>query len=547
MRSIQTKFITMIAIALLTLALVLGGYATITASRIASQDSALVLNGMCNEQTLKMDSELLRIEQAVTTIYKYAVNEIESVEKLGDFDYCNEYLETVKTLALDISEITPGARSVYFRINPEISGPLEGFFYVKPEADSEFISNEITDLRLYERDDLEHVGWFYQPVDAGKPIWMSPYMNINIDLEVISYIIPFFYDDTLIGVVGIDVEFAQFVDLAEQAMSYEGGHSNLIDMNLKKIYFKQGDSNKVLEDSITDVLWNVLNASTTNGDNLIEMKSVDHTVTYKFAFKTVRNNMKYMMLVEVNEINRSRNRLILGILIMTSMMLAVFIVATTIMTRHIIHPLRDLAAATEKLAVGDWDVDIRCKTNDEVKVLTTGILTMADELRQYVSEVNSLAYKDGLTGVKNKTCYNDYVKLVEQNKADSQYAVVSFDVNNLKTINDQYGHLAGDALLTTACQYICKTFVHSPVFRTGGDEFVAILDGEDFGIRAELLAKFEKNMSTTRLPVAPFTPIVIAFGMAEYPGDGSSYAEVFEKADAKMYDKKKEMKAAVKA
>lgn len=546
MRSIQTKFITMIAASILSLGLILGGYATITANRVAINDSELVLNGMCNEQTLRMDAELQRIEQAVTIIYNYAQKEIPDIEKLADDEFCDKYVEKVKTLALDVAEITDGARTAYFRVNPEIASPLQGFFLVKPIADGEFFENEITDLYAYPRDDVKHVGWYYQPVDAGKPIWMSPYLNENIDLEIISYVIPFYEGDTLIGVVGIDVDFSQFVDLAQEANSYDGGHSNLIDINLKEIYFRSVNDGNVHEDSITDALWNVLCASDTNGDHLVDMPSVDHSIQYKIAFSTTRNGMKYMMLVDAREINRTRNQLILGIVLMTIGALAVFIIATTIMTRRIISPLRELAAATEKLAVGDWNVDIRCKTKDEVKVLSTGILAMADELRQYVSEVNSIAYRDGLTGVKNKTCYNDYIIMVEENVGGSgkEYAVVSFDVNNLKEVNDNYGHLAGDSLLTTACQYICKTFAHSPVFRTGGDEFVAILEGGDYNDRNELVEKFEKSMKSVRLPVEPFSPITIAFGMAEYPGDGSAYNEVFETADARMYEKKRAMKAA---
>jgi GGDEF domain-containing protein len=53
-----------------------------------------------------------------------------------------------------------------------------------------------------------------------------------------------------------------------------------------------------------------------------------------------------------------------------------------------------------------------------------------------------------------------------------------FDLNDLKHINDRYGHERGDEYIVNCCRLICQVFKHSPVFRIGGDEFVALLRGE---------------------------------------------------------------------
>ena len=68
------------------------------------------------------------------------------------------------------------------------------------------------------------------------------------------------------------------------------------------------------------------------------------------------------------------------------------------------------------------------------------------------------------------------------------------DCDNLKSINDLYGHERGNEYLQNSCELICRTFEHSPVFRVGGDEFCVILQNEDFDNRENLVQEFELGM-----------------------------------------------------
>ena len=86
---------------------------------------------------------------------------------------------------------------------------------------------------------------------------------------------------------------------------------------------------------------------------------------------------------------------------------------------------------------------------------------------------------------------------------------------------------------------ICKSFAHSPVFRIGGDEFVAILKGQDYENKEELLEFFSKHMSDYKLEITPFCELSIAFGVAQA---ASNYDETFALADKNMYAKKQKMK-----
>ena len=153
-----------------------------------------------------------------------------------------------------------------------------------------------------------------------------------------------------------------------------------------------------------------------------------------------------------------------------------------------------------------------------------------------------MAYQDALTGVKSKQAYLE--KEVAMDRMISQgnsvpFAIVVFDLNNLKEINDTNGHQAGDAYIKEACQMICYGFQHSPVYRIGGDEFVTVLENQDYDNRTELLRAFDQKI----LENETFGKVTVSSGMAVYnPSEHDNFHSVFENADKQMYRNKQKMK-----
>lgn len=180
--------------------------------------------------------------------------------------------------------------------------------------------------------------------------------------------------------------------------------------------------------------------------------------------------------------------------------------------------------------------------------------TVFDKFRKVVTldlinkRLMDLMQRDPLTNVSNRMAYEDKEKSLQEKidaGADLSFAVVMFDVNNLKQINDSNGHDAGDGYLIRTCRFICNIFKHSPVYRLGGDEFVTILIGEDYDHRSTLLGKIEDGMSrySEELPL-PEDYISIAYGMAVYtPPKDKKIQSVVRRADKEMYKKKAQMKA----
>ena len=155
--------------------------------------------------------------------------------------------------------------------------------------------------------------------------------------------------------------------------------------------------------------------------------------------------------------------------------------------------------------------------------------------------------RDALTNVANKLAYDRMVDSISAKWGESglKFAVVIFDVNGLKTTNDTYGHEQGDKLLIRCCNLIQSSFAHTQIYRIGGDEFAAIVTGEDYANRERIIREFHEKVDKSHAQATSLLEDTsIAIGVAIYnPKRDRDYLSVFSRADAEMYDNKRVTKA----
>lgn len=183
---------------------------------------------------------------------------------------------------------------------------------------------------------------------------------------------------------------------------------------------------------------------------------------------------------------------------------------------------------------------IAATTTDVVELLRLGI---------QAGKIGKIAYTDANTGLGNPAAFKSKFEELDRTKSNYSYiGIIQFDVNNLKIINDNLGHEAGDLLIKTAAEIIDRSFgVIGNCYRVGGDEFVAITTYNHAPLVCEdAIIKFENYIEQfNNNPDKPFE-LRIAYGVAYYQNNShqfQSLKEVHKLADQRMYNKKKELKA----
>ena len=245
------------------------------------------------------------------------------------------------------------------------------------------------------------------------------------------------------------------------------------------------------------------------------------------------------------EINETMSQLILQVIISAIVVTALFVLLTIFITRRITRPLRRLIKAAEQIDEGNYDVKLDYDEKDEIGALSRTFNRLIGHLKDYIEDLNSLAYGDALTHVRNKGAFDIYVQELQSRVDDPEqtpeFAIAMLDCDELKGINDKYGHEKGDVYLKNSSRLICRVFKNSPVFRIGGDEFVVVLQGEDYEKRDELVKYFiEKSAEITSFAKNPWEEIRVAIGVAEYDKRFDPIvADIVKRADHLMYENKR--------
>ena len=181
-----------------------------------------------------------------------------------------------------------------------------------------------------------------------------------------------------------------------------------------------------------------------------------------------------------------------------------------------------------------------------VTVLHTFVLEdQKAERQRELEEARIQVEIDALTGVKSKHAYVDREEQIDKliNKGEmGNFAIVVFDLNDLKLVNDTYGHDAGDIYIISATKLISQIFANSEIYRIGGDEFVALLEGDDYDNRDSLLAQFNEKI----LQNLKKRGVVVSSGISTFiPGKDNTFIQVFNRADKEMYQCKHELKEGI--
>lgn len=575
MRSIRTRITALTMIAVVVCVMVIGVIGVLSIKSAATRAADQELTLLCENRSQTLNEFMNVIEQSVSNISRYAVETLDSVElmeggvigvngdgsAMADRDweserqagldqYLREYTENLETVFRSLANHANGVIAYYLQINPEISRDVPGFTFAKVNSPA-FTEREMMDVFSYDPSNVAQVGWYYMPLNRGRPIWIVPYYNQRLNVRMLSYVTPIYKAGSFFGVIGMDIAYSTLVRQIDGLQIYDSGYAFLANEDGHIIYHPYVESGPRLDEMVPELSDAVLQSSGDAGDVILTGYNYEDEKK-KAAIDTLTNGLKLIVTAPLDEINAGWTPLIRRTVIAGVSILVIFMTITMIVTKRVTEPLQRLTAASRHLSAGDYDVKLSYQGNDEVGILTSAFQQLVDHLKVYISDLNSKAYEDALTGMRNKAAMDACTKMLSDQIQTSDaenpaaFAYVMMDCNDLKKVNDKYGHEKGDMYLRTACTLIGETFARSPVFRAGGDEFVAILQAEDYENRHALMEEFDRRMAEINQKAAqPWERASISKGMAEYePGRDSGPESVLRRADELMYRDKARIKAA---
>ena len=538
MRSLRTR-ITLLTVYVVIIVLVIITLSSVLFIRNNEhRDSEQLLLLLCETGERNLDYYFDSVQRSVGKVAAFVEEDLDGLET-GQLEH---HMERVGKYFDELVYRTNGVLTYYYRIDPEVSDTVKGFWYTNLDGDG-FVAHQVTDITLYDTQDTSKLVWFTVPKYEGKPIWLPPYITDNLNARVISYNVPIYWRGRFVGVVGIEIDYTTMAEQVESIRLYGNGYAFLNNSEGELFFHPRIDVAKLTDATRPDVPDGLLNSSSF-------LRYTYEGVEKRAVWLPLSNGMRLNVTVPVSETEGDWQKLVREILLISGIVLVTMSALTMLYTRRITRPLERLTEAAEQVNQGNFDFTLQYRGDDEVGRLTSTFKRLADHMKEHINDLNKRVYVDALTSVKNKGAFSTAIeslqKQVDDEGEQTAFAIGVFDCDDLKSVNDQYGHDKGDIYLKTACQLICRVFDHSPVFRIGGDEFAVILRNQDYENREQLATQFERERERINADSENrWKQIHIAMGIAVFDAKVDSYViDTVRRADKIMYADKQARKQA---
>lgn len=385
MKIAQKISITAMACSIIS-SLAVGVLSMTISSGYMKKDAASIMQEECLRTSSDINSYLSRVEQSVDTLSDIALSTLDDFTQFQtSADYVTEYTEKLIQPITSVAENTDGAISAYIRYNPDFTDPTSGFFLLRNGTDEPFQSVIPTDFSVYEKTDLAHVGWYYTPVNNGAPMWMSPYLNENVGIYMISYVVPLFRDGVNVGILGMDIDFTMVQNIALSCERFDTFQPIIIDGSGNVMFSSDIEYNTPLADVSSTLAQGV-----SNGNSDLISANIGGTARLG-VFSSLDNGMTFISTASESELFAQEKTLLLTILGAVAIVAVAATVVAFLVVRRITKPIGGLNKAAKRIAAGDLDVTVDCNSRDDIGELADSFRQTAGKLQDYVGYIDELS------------------------------------------------------------------------------------------------------------------------------------------------------------
>jgi len=270
-----------------------------------------------------------------------------------------------------------------------------------------------------------------------------------------------------------------------------------------------------------------------------------------YSLASIRNDESRATQALATHLRQIGARDLLWVAGLLAMLVALGGLASLVLQRALVRPVRQLAAVAHEFESGNYDANVpESHRNDEIGDLMRAFGRMGTSVARHDRDIRRMAYTDALTGLANRLAFREHLdqRLTQLRGLGRQLALLFADIDDFKRINDTLGHDVGDEVLVRFANRIRSAVEqygsHATLARFGGDEFVILLEagdrpGEDVRTLASRLA--DTLVEELARPIAVQDRQIflgISVGVTLFPDDATGATMLMKNGDIAMYQAK---------
>ena len=393
-------------------------------------------------KTLDLTATLKAIEKSVRLSEDFILKTLDDKRIEKDFAYEKEYMDRLEEEMIRFSRGTQDAVALYFRLEHDRFGDARGIF-LTGNSKQGFIRVKNTSLLEYSPNDTEHVGWYYIPVWAKKPVWTNPYENKNINIVMMSYIIPIYKQGQLLGIVGMDINLATIKGIID-TVPLENMLCILIGSESNIIYTNTNHSLKpsVSQTADTDAIMDLISVNTSERHRHFTWEETE----YFGQIKPLDNGMSLVTGIPTSSIKEFQIRILVILAVVLVLVLSLALLVNIYSAKKIISPVREMTDATFRLSRGELNTSLAYKSQNELGTLADNIRKMTGQMRDYFdyireqTEKERKAKEEAIAESRNKSEFlaSMYISLHEMDLNEDVFTEIHSRTDVAKTIGTSF-------------------------------------------------------------------------------------------------------------
>ena len=226
MKNISTKIIIAIIVCCISIATIIGIISLNVANKIIDKEATEKLAYISESNAGKLSQKISVPVDMLNNLSYNIISTFNLEESKKDSQYLNKYKEDLVPVLKKYSENSNSYLGVYVFFNPDLNGQAADVCFADTKNNGVFERQQETVKEQYSQDN-KNMAWYYEAINEKKGEWSNPHTSAIMNLSVVSYTVPIFKDNTLIGVARIDLKFSDITKAIKDIKVYTTGYATL--------------------------------------------------------------------------------------------------------------------------------------------------------------------------------------------------------------------------------------------------------------------------------------------------------------------------------
>lgn len=384
--NISKKIIISIVIICFFIASLIGVISIYKSKAIIKSEAEQALLQMAENKSKEFDKIFLEDELDVRNIELMIKNTLDIKKIKENENYMQGYQDMINPIVKSIAESTSNVEGLYVYFDPNLTKEAYSVWYTR--ADSGFQIQPQATLEEFDESD-ETMQWYYSAIKNKVAAWGEPYFDEDLNKTVISYSMPIYAKETLIGAIGVDVSIDSLKESVSKIKVFDNGYAFLVDKNLGFLAHKTFDSKESLDKVQKGEFKSVAEDMLKKDSNTLYYK--ENNEARLLSYSKLSNGFIIGFSVSENDLFKDINDLKLFIILAVLVAVVLSIGVAIFIGRKISTPIvkvTELVNTTANLDLRDNSrYDYLAENKDETGDIARAVGSLRQSLREIVSVI----------------------------------------------------------------------------------------------------------------------------------------------------------------